>query len=68
MFPNLLISSIDPGASLTLHKDAASVLTLKIMLGVVLFTVPAVLAYQLWVFLTFTHKVTEEELKSETAY
>lgn len=68
LFPNLLISSIDPSSSLTLHNASASTLTLKIMLGVVLFTVPAVLAYQLWVFLTFTHKVTEEELKSETAY
>lgn len=68
IFPSLLISSIDTAFSLTLHNAAASTLTLKIMLGVILFTVPAVLAYQLWVFLTFTHKVTEEELKSESAY
>ena len=68
MFPRMLISSLDEAFNLTLHNAAGSELTLSIMLGIVLVTVPAVIGYQLWVFLTFTHKITEEELKSKNAY
>jgi cytochrome d ubiquinol oxidase subunit II len=38
------------------------------MLVVALVTVPIVIGYQAWVFFTFSHKVTEEELASPGAY
>lgn len=69
MYPNLIISSLDPAFSVTLFNGgSSSPLTLKIMLGVVLASVPIVLAYQAWVYYTFAHKVTQEELASEHAY
>lgn len=53
LFPNLLISSIDPAFSLTAFNSASSPLTLKIMLGVALVFVPIVIAYQIWVYRFF---------------
>jgi len=53
MFPNLLISSIDPAFSLTAFNSSSSPLTLKIMLAVALVFVPIVIAYQIWVYLLF---------------
>jgi cytochrome d ubiquinol oxidase subunit II len=69
MFPNLIISSLDPAWSITLFNGgASSPLTLKIMLGVALVGVPVVIAYQAWVYYTFAHRVTQEDLASEHAY
>lgn len=68
MFPNLLPSSLDPAASVTVWNAASSPLTLKIMLGVALTGVPVVIAYQAWVYSIFAHKVTEKDLDSENAY
>ena len=68
MFPNLIISSLDPAYSVTLANGASSPLTLKIMLGVSLVCVPVVILYQLWVYYTFFHRITMEELASEHAY
>ena len=53
MYPNLLISSIDPAFSLTAFNSSSSPLTLKIMLGVALVFVPIVIAYQIWVYRLF---------------
>lgn len=68
MFPRIIPSSLDPAYSLTIHNAASSPFTLKIMLVVALITVPLVIGYQTWVFFTFSHKVTEEELASPSAY
>jgi len=68
MFPNLIISSLDPAASITIHNGASSPLTLKIMLIVALIGVPIVLGYQAWVYYTFSHRVTKETLESDHAY
>ncbi len=53
MYPNLLISSIDPAFSLTAFNSSSSPLTLKIMLAVALVFVPIVIAYQIWVYRLF---------------
>ncbi|SPF51489.1 Cytochrome d oxidase cyd, subunit II [Syntrophobacter sp. SbD1] len=53
MYPNLLISSIDPAFSLTAFNSSSSSLTLEIMLGVALVFVPVVIAYQAWVYCLF---------------
>ena len=68
MFPGMIISSIDPAATVTAFNGASSQLTLKIMLGVALVTVPIVLAYQFWLYKTFSAPVTDEDLKDEHAY
>jgi len=53
MYPDLLISSIDPAFSLSAFNSSSSPLTLKIMLGVALVFVPIVIAYQIWVYRFF---------------
>lgn len=53
LYPNLLISSIDPAFSLTAFNSSSTPLTLKIMLGVALTFVPIVIAYQVWVYRLF---------------
>jgi len=68
LYPNLYPSSLDPAATLTCFNTASSPLTLKIMLGVALVCVPAVIAYQSWVYYTFRGKVTDEVLSEPEAY
>ena len=68
MFPRMLISSVDPTATLTAFNASSSELTLKIMLGVALVMVPIVLLYQFWVYRLFSHSLSAEDLKDEHAY
>ena len=68
LYPNLLPSSLDPAWSMTVTNSSSSPLTLKIMLGVALVMVPVVLAYQTWAYVTFRHKVTDQDLAYEEAY
>ncbi len=68
MFPALIPSNLDPAFSVTLMNAASSNLTLSIMLGVALSLVPVVIAYQAWVYVVFSHKITDEELDSEHTY
>ena len=60
LFPNLFPSSIKAKYSLTAFNASSSPLTLKIMLVVVVLFIPVVLAYQIWAYHLFRHKVTEE--------
>jgi cytochrome bd ubiquinol oxidase subunit II len=53
LYPNLLISSIDPAFSLTAFNSSSSTLTLTIMLVVALIFVPVVIAYQVWTYRFF---------------
>lgn len=68
LYPNLLPSSLDPAASLTVFNSASSPLTLKIMLIVALIFVPLVIAYQVWVHYLFREKVKEEDLVHGEGY
>ncbi len=61
LYPNLLPSSLDPAASLTIHNAASSQLTLAIMLGVALVMVPIVIVYQAWAYRFFLRPGAEEE-------
>lgn len=65
MFPNLVLSSMDPAASVTIFNAASSPLTLQIMLGVALVFVPLVLIYQTWTYLTFSGVITSKSLEEE---
>ncbi|MEW6367178.1 MAG: cytochrome d ubiquinol oxidase subunit II [Acidobacteriota bacterium] len=68
LFPNLLPSSLDPTFSLTAFNSSSSPLTLKIMLGVALTTLPIVIAYQVWAYAKFRDKVTASSIAGEHAY
>ncbi|MDP2847318.1 MAG: cytochrome d ubiquinol oxidase subunit II [Humidesulfovibrio sp.] len=60
LFPAILISSLNPAWSLTIHNSASSALTLKIMLGVTLVFIPLVIAYQIWAIKTFSGPIKSE--------
>jgi len=62
LYPNLLPSSLDPAFSMTVSNSCSSPLTLKIMLGVVLVFLPIIIAYQIWTYLLFKDKVTDDDL------
>lgn len=63
MYPNMVPSTIDPGAnSIVCFRAASSPLTLTIMLGVIAFLLPIILAYQFWVYRMFSHKIDPSEL------
>lgn len=68
IYPNMLISSLDPQATLTAFNGASTTLTLEIMLGVALVMVPIVLLYQFWMYRLFSRPVTPEDLNSDHAY
>ena len=65
LYPNLIPSSIDPLYSLTIFNSSSSVYTLRIMTAVALVFVPIVIAYQIWAYRVFRHKVTAAEIEEE---
>jgi cytochrome bd ubiquinol oxidase subunit II len=65
LYPNLIPSSIDPVYSLTIFNSSSSQYTLKIMTVVALVFVPVVIAYQIWSYRVFRHKVTAEDVRAE---
>jgi cytochrome d ubiquinol oxidase subunit II len=68
LYPNLLPSSLDAAHSLTVHNSSSSPLALKIMLVVVLLTVPVIILYQVWAYKIFSGKVTKDDLHYDEEY
>lgn len=62
LFPRIMVSSLNPEWSLTITNAASSDYTLLLMTIVALVFVPIVLAYQIWVYWVFRHRVTEKDL------
>lgn len=62
LYPNLIPSNIDPAYSLTIFNSSSSTYTLKIMTVVALIFVPVVIAYQIWTYSTFRHKIRESDI------
>ncbi|HMN12316.1 MAG TPA: cytochrome d ubiquinol oxidase subunit II, partial [Bellilinea sp.] len=60
MFPNVMISSLDPNYLLTIYNVASSAKTLQIMSLVAAFGVPIVLLYQGWSYWIFRKRLTEK--------
>jgi len=68
MFPGIVISSLNTDWSITAFNGASSPLTLKIMLGITLVSLPIVIGYQVWSYYIFSHKLTEEEINNGHSY
>jgi cytochrome d ubiquinol oxidase subunit II len=59
LFPNVMISSLDPAAwSLTIYNAASSAYTLRVMSIIALIFIPVVLAYQAWSYYIFRKRIT----------
>jgi cytochrome d ubiquinol oxidase subunit II len=65
LFPNLIPSSIDPSASLTIYNSSSSQYTLKIMTVVAFIFVPIVIAYKIWVYRIFRERVTVAQVTGD---
>ena len=65
LYPNLMISSIDPAYSMTVAGAASSQKTLELMTWVAVFTLPLVLAYQAWTYWVFRKRLTHEMIPVE---
>ncbi len=57
IFPNIVLSSLDPAHSLTIYSAASSQKTLSIMLTMALIGIPFVLAYTIGIYWVFRGKV-----------
>jgi len=63
LYPRVMVSSLDPAWSLTIHNASSSDYTLGVMTVVALIFVPLVLLYQGWSYYVFRKRVTEEALE-----
>jgi len=60
IYPDLMISTIDPAYSLTIYNASSSPYTLRIMTIVALILVPVVLLYQGWSYWIFRKRIKAE--------
>ena len=61
LYPNILLSTIDPEFNIDIYKAASSIKTLKIMMTIVAIGTPLVLTYTIFVYRTFRGKVKLDE-------
>jgi cytochrome d ubiquinol oxidase subunit II len=57
LYPRVMVSSLDPGWSLTIYNAASTPYTLAIMSLVAAIFVPVVLLYQGWTYWVFRHRI-----------
>ncbi len=60
LYPDVMVSSIDPAYSLTIYNASSSQYTLNVMTIIALLFVPVVLIYQGWSFWVFRERISEE--------
>lgn len=60
LYPRVMISTLNPEWSLTIHNASSSEYTLRVMSIVALVFVPVVLAYQAWSYHIFRQRITSE--------
>jgi len=63
LYPRVMVSSLNPAWSLTIHNAASSPYTLKLMTIVTLILLPLVLLYQGWTYWVFRKRVSGEPEK-----
>ena len=61
LYPNVLPSTLDPAASLTVAGAAASPYSLGVITVVAAVGLPMVIAYQAWSFWVFRKRITVED-------
>lgn len=64
LFPNIMISTLDPYWSLNIYNASSTPYTLEIMTYAALVFVPIVLVYQGWAFWHFRHPVRRSDVEN----
>jgi cytochrome d ubiquinol oxidase subunit II len=57
LYPNVIVSTLDPANSLTIHNASSGPYALKVMTVVVAIFLPAVLVYQAWTYHVFRRRL-----------
>lgn len=57
LFPRVMVSSLDPAWSLTIHNASSSLYTLTVMTVIALFFTPIVILYQGWTYWVFRQRI-----------
>ncbi len=63
LYPNVMVSSINPAWSLTIQNAASSFTTLRLMTIITLIFLPIVILYQAWTYRVFRKRVTNDREK-----
>ena len=61
LYPNVMISSLNPAYNLTIYNASSATYTLKAMSIVALIMVPIVLLYQSWTYYTFRSRMKRKD-------
>ncbi|MGF7086874.1 cytochrome d ubiquinol oxidase subunit II [Kroppenstedtia sanguinis] len=61
LFPNVMISSLDPSYNMTIYQASSGAYSLKVMTIVAFTLLPFVLGYQIWNYYIFRKRLTEKE-------
>ena len=67
MFPNVMLSSIDPAFNLTVYNASSQEYTLTIMTWVAVIMTPIVLAYQGWTYWVFRKRISTSMIPAQPA-
>jgi cytochrome bd ubiquinol oxidase subunit II len=59
LYPNVLISTLDPANNLTVHNTASAPYSLKVMTIIAAIFLPAVLAYEAWSYYILRRRLTQ---------
>ena len=60
LYPNVIVSSLNPAWSLTIENASSSTHTLRLMTIVTLIFLPIVLLYQIWSYWVFRKRLTDD--------
>ncbi|SKF64473.1 cytochrome d ubiquinol oxidase subunit II [Mycobacteroides abscessus] len=62
LYPNLIVSNLDPTYNLTIVNASSSPYTLKVMSWAAAITAPVVLVYQGWTYWVFRQRISAEQI------
>jgi cytochrome d ubiquinol oxidase subunit II len=63
LYPRVMVSSTNPGYSLTVYNTASTPYSLKVMTVVALILLPFVLAYQAWTYYVFRRRLSDRDFR-----
>lgn len=63
LFPNIIISSLDPTWSLTIYNAASSLYTLKLMTIAASIFLPLIIVYQVWVYWVLRKRANDKPVE-----
>ena len=66
LYPNVIVSTLDPANNLTIHNASSAPYSLKVMTVIVAIFLPTVLVYQAWTYHAFRRRITTPAVAPST--